>query len=360
MNVKSKILFLLLLPIWACAHEGDIEFKRTIVKEFTVNNNARLEVHNKYGKIVVHTWAKNQVKATVIITGYGKNNSEAQEIANAVDVQTNADAANVSLQTSYSPDKGSKWFSWSGKKNSKDYVNIDYELYVPQSLDLLTLENHFGDVITDQLPFPAKLQLNYCFYAIKEATKTLEMSMNYCDKGRIDKATDLIIKANYSDVRCDAADKIDAKSNYSDFTIGRLSTLTVKANYCDYKIAQAGSINIVANYSDFDITNLLERADAKLTYSDMKAKEVAAGFKGGNISLTYSDLHLALSPKAALRIAVNLTYGDLDTGGLSLKNISSIKKSHNLTYLAFTANGGEQSPPLSINGLQSDVNLTDH
>lgn len=355
MNVKFKILLLLLLPVLACAHQGDTEFKRTVTKEFNVNSGAQLNVYNKYGKIIIHTWSQNQVKATIVITGFGKNTSEAQEIANAVEIQADNDPGTVLFHTKYSS-KGGKWF-WGDNKDSKDYVNIDYEIYVPKSLSMLSLENSFGDVITDQLPFAAKMRLNYCFYAIKEAGKTLEMDMNYCSKGRIDKAGDLVIKANYSDIRCDAADKLDSKSNYSDYTIGDIGSLIVRANYSDYKIRQLGSINATGNYSDFSVSSLRERADLKLTYSDVKMKDVSAAFKGGYADLTYSDLVMTLSNKVAIKLDVNLTYGDLETGNLSLKNISSIKKSQNLSYTATTVSGGESSPVFQIRGVRSDVQL---
>lgn len=360
MNVKSKILLLLLLlPIWACAHQGDTEFKRTVVKEFNVNNGAQLNIHNKYGKIIVHTWAKNQVKATIVITGFGKNTAEAQEIANAVDIQASADpdGGGVTMQTSGSA-KGNKWFPWGDKKDSKEYVNIDYELYVPRSLSMLALENSFGDVITDQLPFAAKMRLNYCFYAIKEVTKTLEMDVNYCNKGRIEKAGELIIKANYSDIRCEAATKMDSKSNYCDYTIGDIGNLVVRANYSDYKIRQLGSINAVGNYSDFNVTNLQDRIDLRLVYGELSAKAVDAGFKGGDVSLNYSDLELALSTKTALRLAININYGDLNTEGLSLKNVNTIKNNRNLLYNALTANANEQSPKLAISGNRCNIDLT--
>lgn len=355
MNVKFKILLLLLLPVLACAHQGDTEFKRTVTKEFNVNSGAQLNVYNKYGKVIIHTWSQNQVKATIVITGFGKNTAEAQEIANAVEIQSSGDQGSVTFQTNYSS-KGGKWF-WNNNKDSKDYVNIDYELYVPKSLGMLSLENNFGDVITDQLPFAAKMRLNYCFYAIKEAGKTLEMDMNYCSKGRIDKAGDLVIKANYSDIRCEVADKLDSRSNYSDYTIGNIGSLTVRANYSDYKIRQLGSINATGNYSDFSVASLQERADLKLTYSDVKMKDVSAGFKGGNVNLTYSDLVMSISNKVALKLDVNLSYGDLETGDLSLKNISSVKKSQNLSYSATTTNGGENSPVFQIRGVRSDVQL---
>lgn len=355
MNMKFKILLLLLLPAIACAHQGDTEFKRTVAKEFNVSNGAQLNVFNKYGKVIIHTWSQNQVKATIVITGFGKNTSEAQEIANAVDIQASGDPGSVTLQTNYSS-KGGKWF-WNDSKDSKDYVNIDYEIYAPRSLGMLSLENNFGDVITDQLPFAAKMRLNYCFYAIKEAGKTLEMDMNYCSKGRIDKAGDLVIKANYSDIRCDVADKLDTKSNYSDYTIGDIGSLIARSNYSDYKIRQLGSINATGNYSDFSVSNLQERADLKLTYSDVKMKEVSSGFKGGYVNLTYSDLVMSLSNKVALKLEVNLNYGDLDTGDLSLKNVSSIKKSQNLSYTATTTSGGENSPVFQIRGVRSDVQL---
>ncbi len=75
------------------------------------------------------------------------------------------------------------------------------------------------------------------------------------------------------------------------------------------------------------------------------------------MDLLYSDLVMSLSNKVALKLDVNLTYGDLETGDLSLKNISSIKKSQNLSYTATTASGGEGSPVLQIRGVRGDVQL---
>lgn len=358
MNVKSKTFFLLLLPVLAFGHQGDTEFKRTIVKQLTVNNNASLDIVNKYGKIVVHTWGKNEIKATIIITGYGKSNSEAQEIAGAVKVDIDENPSHVSMRTGYNPGKGSKWFFWNDKKDSKDYVSINYELYVPQSLAMLSLENNFGDVITDVLPFPARMKLNYCFYAIKEARKPLELTMNYCSKGSIDKAGLVKLRASYSNVRGEQIDRLEARSNYSNYTINKIGELETNANYDEYTIKQAVSIEARGNYTTFRINMLHERVDMQLLYGEVTAKELSPGFKGGDIKLTYTDLKLGIPHKAALQISVNLTYGDLETDGLSLKNVNSMKKNNKLVYTAFTTNGGEQAPVINIQGMQSQVTLT--
>ncbi len=85
-----------------------------------------MNVYNKYGKIIIHTWSQNQVKATIVITGFGKNTSQAQEIANAVEIQADSDPGTVLFHTKYS----SKGGSGSGviTKIQKTMLNIDYEI----------------------------------------------------------------------------------------------------------------------------------------------------------------------------------------------------------------------------------------
>lgn len=361
MKEKFKILLLLLLPVFAFGSNGNSEFKRVIVKEFNSNNSfALLSISNKYGKVIIHSWSKNTIKATITITGFGKTIDEAKATNDMVDIANNSGGNAVSLQTVYNPSgSGSKWFSWgSTKKDSKDYVNIDYEVYLPESLGRLVIDNNFGDVITDVLSFPAVISMNYCNYDIKEAQRPLEMHMNYCQKGKIGKAEVVVIKANYSNIRSESVESLTTSSNYSEYVLGSVGKIEAKGNYDDYTVSKVGFLTAKCTYTDFHITDVRTDINVNLVYSDMDIKNLSSGFKEVDMHLTYSDIKLGFSQGTGFQLKATLNNGDLKTGELSLKNVNSVKKNSSLVYSATSGNGGEQSPSINIQGVYSDIALS--
>ncbi len=70
--------------------------------------------------------------------------------------------------------------------------------------------------------------------------------MNYCSKGRIDKAGELVIKANYSDILA-AMQRINWIRNQIILIILLVTSgpSLYGLNYSDYKIRQLGSINAI-------------------------------------------------------------------------------------------------------------------
>lgn len=358
MKERFSILLFLLLPILTYGIKGDSEFKKVIVKEFKTNPGSALSIHNKYGKIVVHTWEKNEVKATITVTGFGKSVEEATSIVNMVDISVSNNDNNAKLETIYNPSGGgNKWFSWGNKKDSKDYVNIDYDLYVPERLGRLFLENNFGDVITDVLSFPTAINMGYCNYDIKEAQRQLDINMNYCDRGRIGKAEAVTIRANYSNLKSDMISSLTTRSNYSEYTLGTVNNLNTSGNYDEYTINKVGAFTGKNTYTDFRITEVQREIDTKLVYGDFSVRTLGTGFKAGEFHLTYTDVKIGIPQRLGIQIRVELSNGDLKTGALSLKNITNIRKNSQLSYTASTSVADERSPVLVVKGVYSDVDF---
>ncbi|SJZ70799.1 hypothetical protein SAMN04488128_1011289 [Chitinophaga eiseniae] len=357
MKLKFNLLLCLVLPLFTFATKGGVTYKKTINKEFTVSAGTAFSLSNKYGKVVFHAWNKNEVKAVITITGFGNNDQEAQGIAESVSIDAVQNGANLSLNTVYTAAQSGSWFSWGNKKDSKDYVNIDYDVYIPESLSRLKVENHFGDVIADRLKFPAELVLNYCAYDIRDA-EDLQLRVNYCDKGRIGKANSVVIKGNYSDLKAEQLGQLEVSSNYSNYTITNLGTLKIAANYDNYKIQRVDRVNGHVTFSDTNIGDLVENINMKITYGDLNITKVLPGFKGADLVLTFSDLKLNLPRKLPLRLDFVMVNGGLSTSGLELKNVNSNKTSSTQIYKAQAGGGGEGSPVIRIRGTNADANVT--
>nr|WP_295874616.1 hypothetical protein [uncultured Chitinophaga sp.] len=357
MKLKFNLLLCLVLPLFTFATNGSLTYKKIINKEFTVSAGTAFSLSNKYGKVVFHAWNKNEVKAVITITGFGKSDQEAQGIVESVSIDAVQNGANLSLNTVYTSSKSGSWFSWGNKKDSKDYVNIDYDVYIPENLSRLKVENNFGDVIADRLKFPAELVLNYCAYDIRDA-EDLQLRVNYCDKGRIGKANKVVIKGNYSDLKAEQLDQLEVSSNYSNYIVTNLGTLKIAANYDNYKIQRVNKVNGHVTFSDTNIDDLVENINMKITYGDLNIKKVLPGFKGADLVLTFSDLKLNLPRKLPLQLDFVMVNGDLSTSSLELKNVNSNKTSTTQIYKAHAGGGGEGSPVIRIRGTNADANVT--
>ncbi|WP_160715709.1 hypothetical protein [Chitinophaga solisilvae] len=358
MKLKFSFFLCLLLPLFTFARIGDVTYKRTITKEFTVSAGAVFNVSNKYGKVIFHTWNKNEIKAVIAVTGFGKTDTEAQGIAEMVEIDAEQNGGEVALRTRYNPTKsGSSWFSWSnGRRDSKEYVNIDYDVYIPQSLARLKVSNQFGDVLADRLNFPAEMALSYCTFDIREA-EDLNLRISYCDKGKIGKAGKVNIQSSYSKVRADQVSAWITSSSYSDFEIGNATDVQFDVTYGDAKFEKVGNLSGKVTFTDIKILELLESINYKGTYADIKVNKVATSLKNAEFVLTYSDLRMNVARRQPLQLQAKMVNGDLKTGGLDLKNVVSNKSTSSLSYTAQAGGGSEQSPRIIIKGVQSDAKL---
>ncbi|MFB6453676.1 hypothetical protein ACE38W_00265 [Chitinophaga sp. Hz27] len=354
MKRKFNCLLFLFFPLLAFANRGE-SFKRTEVKAFTVSNGAQFKISNKYGQIVFHVWNKNEVKATVTITGFGKTTAEAENVVSSVTINADNSPSAVSLKSVYSPRAG-RWFQWGGN-SSKDYVNIDYDIYIPQSLSAVMADNSFGDIIADKFPCDTKISISYGNYDIRDA-EDLSMSASYCNKGKIGNAGMVTLSSNYSNLKADNLRGITVTSNYSNLEIGSSEKTMIVSKYDNYKIGTTGALTVHGSFSDFSVQLLKDQIEALLSYGDISIKKVALGFKSGKLSLSYGDAKLIFPRKQQLRLEASMTYGDFNTGDMELKNVESIRKNTSMSYVGFANGGNSQSPLLQATGKNCDINLS--
>ncbi|MBO9151463.1 hypothetical protein ACFOTA_04540 [Chitinophaga sp. GCM10012297] len=357
MLFKSTLLLFLLCPLLVLASKGDEEHKLRITKTFGVSGSSKVMVSNKYGKITVNIWNRQECKADIEITGFGNNADQARRMAEMVEIKANSNGSDVKMETAYNANSGAgKWFNF-GKKDSRDYVKVNYNLFVPANIAYLMLDNNFGDVLARELPMAAVVQVNYGFVDIAEAGKKLSVRINYTDKCRIGKAKDLDISANYSSIKVGNAGNVDIRSNNGDHSFGSVGDVKMHSNYDDIKFQRVKSLSLDANYTDFKSEQLDGALTLSANYGDIVLRHVSNDFKNMQLNLNYTDVVLGISDRAAFRLHASMKNGDLKTKDFEWKNVNQVRKNENLSFSAITANGSDASPAISINARYSDVKL---
>jgi hypothetical protein len=350
MHLKFKILFLLLLPSLAFA-KGDQKSVRTLEKSFSANASNSFKLTNKYGRITINIWDKNEINAKVTITGFGKSENEAKEIAAAVNIEEGNNNGELSITSKYDP--GNKSWIFGNNKNGKEYVNIDYVVYIPRKLKNVTLINNFGDVLARELTSPTSLILNYCYFDIANADD-LYGTMNYCDKGKIGKTNNTNLKINYSSFRLEESAQMTMVSNNCDYRLGNVGTLNLKSNYDDFRLERAQKMTVIGNYTDLHIGHLESEGTFNVNYSDINIKTSGSDFKALYFSGNYSDVRMGIVKSLPVKIEASFSYGDISTGGLSMKNVHTVKKG---TKLEYSGTAGDGSVTMQLKGNYTDVTL---
>ncbi|HVB04223.1 MAG TPA: hypothetical protein VNE41_10955 [Chitinophagaceae bacterium] len=356
-------LFSVMLPFLVAAHPNKVVYRKTIHKDYQLKDKDLLHLGNKYGRIALHTWNKNEVQATIIVSGYGQDLHEAEQIADLVNIDASqaADQGDVSISTSYNkPSAGlsSLWhllFSGAPDKTGS-YVNIDYEVYVPASLRMLDVENNYGDVTADTISCPFNLAMNYCRFDLDGISEPLTVRMDY-SKGTISHAVSINLSAKYSTLDNEETGSISTRSDYSNYRLQKVGTFSLHSDYDEVQIDQLTDLSGESDYTHYRIGKLDGSADLHMDYGDFKVGTLGKDFRKISVTSTYGGVYLGISPGTAFQLEANLSYGNLKTGNIPFKNVISNTQGAKKSFSGLGDGANELSPLISFHGTYADLVL---
>ncbi|HUX84916.1 MAG TPA: DUF4097 family beta strand repeat-containing protein [Chitinophagaceae bacterium] len=359
---RFLLISLFLIPAVLEARPQDITYRKTIQKDYSVSDKAQLHLGNKYGKMVLHTWDKNEISATIVVSGYGNSQDEARKLTDLVDIDASQAPGNGDVTISTSYNKPSRGFSslwhllFSGIKGGKGHVNIDYDVYVPKSLRMLEVEDNYGDVIADAIPTPCDMSINYCNYNLTSITGPFVLKMNY-SKGTIARATSISLSAQYSTLDNEQAGAINTHSSYSNYHLSTVGTFSLHSAYDQVNIDQVDDISGESDYTYYHIGKLMKSLNLNLTYGDIKVANLAPDFHSIRLKSTYGGVYFGMDPKTQFRLDAHFSYGNLKTEGFSFKQVNNIRKGSESSFSGQTSGAGDLAPQISFEGVYSNLVL---
>ncbi len=249
-----------------------VEKAKKITKSYTVDSKDKLAINNQYGKIVINTWPKNEIKVDIEIKAYEGTEDEAQKLLDGVKIDESKGSNLISLTT----DIERKPKGWSGIRREKDGkeerrgVSVDYIVFMP-SRNPLDLTNKFGSITLPDFEGPINISNSYGSLTAKTLSNAANTIQVKYGSATIENLTTGAIDVSYGSLKISNASKINAEISYGSTKIGKISnggTLenkygSVKIDEVDNSIknlninAQMGSvvmgIDPAANF-DFDVT----------------------------------------------------------------------------------------------------------
>lgn len=336
-----------------------VPYKRTVTKAVPVLRGADIQIVNKYGKVTLHRWDQDQLKAVVTITTNGRTADEARAMAENVDIRQVTEGHHYAIQTVYDAQSASsfwkRFFSGSRSGNEKDFVRIDYEVYLPASMASLTVENVYGDVIGDGVPGAFTLKLAYGNFHLSNFPGNVVLNTAFCD-GSVSGVSQGRINASYSDLKLNAVHDMVVNASYTNCKITGAGKLTYNGSYGNVDAESLDALNSNSQYTDYMIGDL-SGGSMNVTYGDTRIKNLGDRFNGLSFKGAYADLSVGISADLHVRLDIDLTGGDLRTGELSLKQVEQHKEGGRTIFKALSSGADARAPVLSIRGQYSDVSL---
>ncbi|HEY0680112.1 MAG TPA: hypothetical protein VGD17_17630 [Chitinophagaceae bacterium] len=237
--LSNVLLVTLLLSSTAYSQNKKYEFSkdRSISQTYNASGSDKLTISNQFGKVVVHTWARNEVKVDVKIEVSSTLKDQADEMFEKIDVSHGKDGNNIYFKTTMDKNKDKNKDKSENKQRGthSNSINIDYEISMPAGLTLdldnkfgkttlpdlqgkVDIEQQFGDLEAGKLSSPGKVIVkfgsatiesvnggSYDFQfvsntaVIKNATGDIKVKTQHCKSNGV-----VIHAANTSSVDVDA------------------------------------------------------------------------------------------------------------------------------------------------------------
>ena len=286
---STFLLFSLLLSSTVSAsNDPKVEKKKTYNKSYTVSGSDKISFDNRFGKLKINTWDKNEVKVEVIITAKANSEERAQIILDHITIQDSKNGSGVSFKTKLDDEKRN-WSKGDKDKYSNEGFDIDYDVYLPgrNTLDAhnefgeteipdypgeITIETKFGSLTTGKLSNPKKVTVEFGtanIESISNGDLTIKFSRAIINK------LDGNVKASFE--HCSGV-KLNIDNNIKDLNVrNNFTTLyldlnkNLSANFDIYS-----NFGEVSNRSSFDISKE-DRGDERGPKFDSRYSGKAGG-----------------------------------------------------------------------------------
>lgn len=315
------VIFLIPLTITATERKGKYTKTKTINKEYKVNDDATLNVDNRYGNIVITSWDQNTIEIKVTITTNGNNEEKVEKRLEQIDVDFDGNSNFVSAKTIIEKNSSS-WGFW-GKNNNVN-MQIDYLIKMPVSNNI-DLENDYGSISIDKLEGTSNINCDYGKLNIGELLNSRNsINIDYTNKSNIDFMKDGDINADYSTLHIEKSGRTKLNADYSHISFGMVSNLDYDCDYGDLKIEQAGNVNGNSDYMRTTIEKLNGSGYFDKDYGSIKVYELSENFKNLDIKSSYTQIKIGVTPSNSFNIKASLSYGGFrhDNGFTFSKEIS--------------------------------------
>ncbi|MFB2117905.1 hypothetical protein [Parapedobacter sp. 2B3] len=259
---------------------------------YPINSRQSVNIDNRYGKITINNWAKNEVKVVVTIRTAEDSERRAQEALDRVHINQSQSGNAISFKTAIESGD-SNWWSMLTSGGGDRALRVDYDIYLPKRNELV-LANRYGAI------------------ELSDRDGKVDVSVSYgsLHAGHLNGVGNSLSVA-YSKAAVEYLNEGDVSVRYGGFTLSEAEKLTLAMSYSSS--GKIGKIN--------------QRADISLRYSSGFEMGLGPAIQKASVAASYSNIHIRPASDAAFNFDVAVSYGGFDYDRNHI-NIGSKSESH--------------------------------
>ena len=253
-------------------------------KSYSVNSNDKLALDNKYGRVNINTWNKNEIKVDVQIKASASDDETARKLIDAISISDSKDGNTVSFRTNFGTGNSSIWNLFNNM-NDRHRAEVNYTVYMPSTMSL-DLRNRYGSTSLPDLSGRVTINNAYGSLVARALTNSSnEFNFHYCE-------------VNIEEVKgCD-----------------------LNLSYGSLKLGTVGRLEANVNYAPIDIEKLNNSGTINAKYGGgVKIGEISKALKNLDIDTKYSSVNIGLKGDESFDFDVTVKYGSFNFDDNRLK-----------------------------------------
>jgi hypothetical protein len=306
MNAKYAALtvWLTVLTVFHVSAFDRVEVKKNISEKYQVSDSDKLHISNKYGKVHINTWDKNEITVDIEIKAWAGNESRAKENLDRIDIQYGKSANVISFETVIN----------SGGVNIGNHngFEINYTINMPP-VNTLNVENKYGPAFLDNFRGDLQMTIKYGKLKANKLTgskKNLVVAYGGADIEALENGT---LDISYSSGRIGDAGDVTLNNRYGGFKIEKCDKLQVDTRYGSLNIEkEIGSLFGTFAYSGCEVALLKKTIVAEVRYAgNFNIGQASKSFEKIELKGSYSSFDVNFETGADFDFEVKTSYGGM-------------------------------------------------
>ena len=360
--MRYKFIYLVLLGLILQGPQVEAQVNQTkhITKSYLVNQNGRVEINNKYGKVHIDTWSGDSVKINIEFYAEEKTREKLDKLIAGVDFEFNATSTYITAKTIIGSNRSKLISDLIDFANTistfGSRVRVDYMVYLPEKVHV-TINNEFGDVYVDQMPGELNLKLSHGDFRAGTLNYDSDIEVKF-GKAYIRNIKKGNIVIHYGDLNLNKADYVFLESKSSDIRIDAIKFLKIDSRRDHFRIELIDQFRGTSYFSHFEIENLRGFVNMGLNYGSFNIDRIDQSFTIININSRYTDMRFIFNKGISYTLELQLekvyfSYPDV-SASVNVKEVEGEKYKKVSGYIGPNATSNKR---LKIKSYNADLEL---
>lgn len=301
--------------------------EKEIKNKFDINKNLHLKISNRYGKVQIKTWDKDQAQFRINISVESKTGEKAKKMLENINVDFTKGSTYINAETILGDfftmrKLGNALFS-GGK------VNIDYMVIVPSYLKMQIIHKD-GDLFMDSHSGELNIELSNGELTAHTFSGDSKIKLRSV-KAKIDSLGVSNMDLGKTDLTIIEANKIVAESHDSHLNINSVETLSLRSSRDKVAIDQVEFLYGSSSMSKFEVNMLGDELKYDLKLGHMNIFSIHKLFNFIKVDSKFADLGLNFTQDSYLDF--NIRHKSVKLSYPPKYDLSQKKTSERNTYI---------------------------